>query len=143
MPPSLIAFRTILSVRCKILSIAFLLGAFLGGMVAPVFGSDAGTRYRIDSWNADNGIPQTSINQVLQTSDGFLWLSTFGGLVRYDGESFHVFDPGNTPGMITSRVLRLFEDRSGNLWIGTEDRGLIREKDGLFLLLHYRPGVAV
>ncbi|HZS45205.1 MAG TPA: two-component regulator propeller domain-containing protein, partial [Blastocatellia bacterium] len=89
-------------------------------------------QYRIDSWNTDDGIPQTAINKVLQTRDGFIWLATFGGPVRYDGESFRVFNPGNTPGLSTSRIVRMFEDPTGNLWLTTEDQGIIREKDGLF-----------
>src|SRR5882724_745371 len=112
----------------RVLRRAFLLCTAL----CTLFVSNAGGQYRIDSWTVDNGLPQRSVNDVLQTSDGFLWLATFGGLVRYDGESFKVFNPGNTPGMRTSRVIRLFEDRSGNLWIGTDQQGLIREKDGIF-----------
>ncbi|HYJ47306.1 MAG TPA: two-component regulator propeller domain-containing protein, partial [Pyrinomonadaceae bacterium] len=40
-------------------------------------------QYRFDSWTTDNGLPQVSVNSILQTRDGFLWLTTFGGLVRY------------------------------------------------------------
>src|SRR4051812_3730830 len=95
----------------------FFRAVLLGAAVYTLFVSNAFGQYRIDSWNVDNGIPQRSVNDILQTTDGFLWLTTFGGIVRYDGESFRVFNPGNTPGLRTSRVTRMFEDRSGNLWI--------------------------
>lgn len=90
------------------------------------------TQYRFDSWTTDNGLPQVSVNSILQTRDGFIWLTTFGGLVRYDGLRFQVFNTGNTKGLRASRFVRLVEDREGYLWISTEGQGLIRYKDGEF-----------
>lgn len=52
--------------------------------VLPAFAQE----YRLDAWTADNGLPQNSVNRVLQTRDGFIWLATFAGLVRYDGDRF-------------------------------------------------------
>lgn len=89
-------------------------------------------QYRFDSWTTDNGLPQVSVNAILQTRDGFLWMTTFGGLVRYDGLRFEVFNTGNTRGLKTSRLLRMLEDRDGNLWITAEGQGLVRYRDGLF-----------
>lgn len=89
-------------------------------------------QYRFDSWTTDNGLPQASVNDILQTRDGYLWLATFGGLVRFDGLRFQVFNTGNTKGLRTSRFLRLFEDRAGNLWIITEGQGVTRYKDDSF-----------
>src|SRR5207302_9151572 len=88
--------------------------------------------YRFDSWTTDNGLPQASVNSVLQTRDGFLWFTTFGGLVRYDGLRVQVFNTGNTKGLRSSRFVRLFEDREGNLWITTEAQGLTRYRDEVF-----------
>ena len=45
---------------------------------------------RFDSWTTDNGLPQNQINGIIQTRDGYLWLTTFNGLVRYDGARFKV-----------------------------------------------------
>lgn len=92
----------------------------------------ARAQYRFDSWTTDNGLPQASINSILQTRDGFLWFATFGGLVRYDGLRFQVFNTGNTKGLRTGRFISLFEDRDGNLWINTEGQGLTRYKDEVF-----------
>ena len=89
-------------------------------------------QYRIDSWTTDNGLPQVSVNSILQTRDGFLWLTTFGGLARYDGLRFEIFNSGNTKGLRTSRFLSLLEDKDGNLWITTEGQGLTRYRDGVF-----------
>src|SRR6267142_2856654 len=67
-------------------------------------------QYRFDSWTTDNGLPQVSVNSLVQTRDGFLWLTTYGGLVRYDGLRFQVFNTLNTTGLRTSRFVRAIED---------------------------------
>src|ERR1041385_5115544 len=77
-------------------------------------------------WTTENGLPQNSVNAILQTRDGYLWIGTYGGLVRFDGVKFTVFDASNTEGLKSSRISALFEDREGNLWIGTEYGGLTR-----------------
>jgi signal transduction histidine kinase/ligand-binding sensor domain-containing protein len=97
-----------------------------------VFATKASAQYRFDSWSTDNGLPQASITAILQTRDGFLWFATFGGLVRYDGLRFQVFNTGNTKGLRTGRFTFLFEDREGNLWIASEGQGLTRYKDEVF-----------
>jgi signal transduction histidine kinase/ligand-binding sensor domain-containing protein len=89
-------------------------------------------QYRFDSWTTDTGLPQNTVNRILQTRDGFIWLTTYGGLVRYDGLRFTVFNPGTTPELKSGRFRHLFEDRDGNLWINTEGQGVIRYHDGVF-----------
>src|SRR5689334_15506965 len=63
----------------------------------------ASAQYQFDSWNTDNGLPQNSVNAILQTRDGYLWLATSDGLVRYDGVRFTVFNKGNTDGILSNR----------------------------------------
>ncbi|HJQ24041.1 MAG TPA: two-component regulator propeller domain-containing protein [Blastocatellia bacterium] len=92
----------------------------------------AGSPYHFDVWTTDNGLPQNSVSSILQAHDGFLWLTTNDGLVRYDGVQFRVFDAGNHKDLKSSRFSRLFEDRAGNLWILTEDAKLISYQGGLF-----------
>ena len=67
---------------------------------------------------------------MTQTRDGYLWLGTLRGLARFDGVRFTVFDEDNTPGLNSSRIVRLFEDSKSNLWIGTETAGVALAKDG-------------
>jgi signal transduction histidine kinase/ligand-binding sensor domain-containing protein len=89
-------------------------------------------QYRVDNWTTENGLPQSSINDVIQTREGFLWLATFGGLVRFDGAEMHVFNTLNTQGVGTSRFTNLFEAKDGALWASTEGRGVTRYKDRAF-----------
>jgi hypothetical protein len=90
------------------------------------------TQYIIDSWTTETGLPQSSVLAVLQTSDGYLWIGTEEGLVRFDGVKFAIFDQDNTPAMTANYIRCLFEDSKKNLWIGTVDGGLLIYKNGEF-----------
>ncbi len=87
--------------------------------------------YRRQSWQNDNGLPQNTVYSILQAKDGFLWLATEAGLVRFDGVDFRVFDTANTPQLRSNFVNAVMEDKSGTLWVSTAD-GLISLRDGKF-----------
>lgn len=89
-------------------------------------------QYHFDVWTTDNGLPQNSINDLLQTRDGFLWMATYDGLARYDGVKFTFFNAGNRDDLKQSRFAQLFEDRDGRLWIITEDFKLLQYRDRRF-----------
>ncbi len=92
-----------------------------------------GVNYSIDVWRPDEEkLTQSSVIAMTQTRDGYLWLGTLNGLVRFDGIRFTVFDEANTPGLNSSRIMNLFEDSQRNLWIATETAGvaLVLAKDG-------------
>ena len=91
----------------------------------------ADAQLRFGSWTTENGLPQNSVNDILQTRDGYLWLATFGGLVRFDGLRFTVFDR-SIAGIESQRIRALHEDRGGTLWAATEDGMLIRYRDEHF-----------
>src|SRR5438128_10363615 len=73
----------------------------------------AWAQYRFDSWTTDHGLPQNSVLAMTQTRDGYLWLATYNGLVRFDGVRFTVFDKNNTQAFRTSRISELYEDATG------------------------------
>src|SRR5437660_12066194 len=62
-----------------------------------------------DIWQTEDGLPQNSITAILQTRDGYLWLGTQDGLVRFDGVKFTTFNKRNTPGIRGNNVACLFE----------------------------------
>ncbi|RMH68803.1 MAG: hybrid sensor histidine kinase/response regulator, partial [Bacteroidetes bacterium] len=90
------------------------------------------TQYTHDVWTTDDGLPQNSINALVQTRDGYLWMGTYKGLVRFDGVRFTVFDKRNTPAIRDNVVYALYESRDGTLWAGTQAGGLIAYRDGDF-----------
>lgn len=82
----------------------------------------------IRSWGTEAGLPQNTVNAMVQTRDGYLWLATRDGLARFDGVRFTVF--GLPEGLQSVDVATLYEDRQGTLWIGTVGGGLARWTDG-------------
>jgi signal transduction histidine kinase/ligand-binding sensor domain-containing protein/ActR/RegA family two-component response regulator len=76
-------------------------------------------------WRAADGWTQRNAEAIAQTPDGYLWVGTQEGLVRFDGSRFTVFDRGNTVQMAQSFVSALLAARDGNLWIGTYGGGLL------------------
>ncbi len=85
----------------------------------------------VRSWQTEEGLPQNTVNAILQTRDGFLWVGTSGGLARFDGARFRKF--GLQDGLRSVQIFRLAEDRDGTLWVGTVGGGLSRwENDGRF-----------
>lgn len=82
-------------------------------------------------WTTEDGLPQNSITDIMQTRDGYIWLGTEEGLVRFDGVAFEVFNKANTPAFGHNAINQLAQDADGTLWIAT-DNGLLRYRDALF-----------
>ena len=100
------------------------------------------TQFTHSAWLMEDGLPQNSIKAIAQTTDGYLWLATQAGMVRFDGVRFTVFNTANTPALTNSNVLALLAARDGSLWIGTYGGGLTRLKDGTFTTYTTRDGLA-
>jgi signal transduction histidine kinase/ligand-binding sensor domain-containing protein len=77
----------------------------------------------------ENGLPQNTVQSVAQTRDGFVWLGTEVGLVRFDGNNFILFDQSSKPAVPGNDVSCLLAASDGALWIGTSD-GLARLQNG-------------
>lgn len=95
--------------------------------------------FLITRWTTETGLPQNSITAIVQTPDGYLWLGTFGGLVRFDGVKFTIFNTGNTPALPSNRITALHAGRDGGLWIGAENGELTRLHQGIFTLFAVLP----
>lgn len=100
------------------------------------------TQYIQDVWLKEQGLPQNSVLNVLQTSDGYLWLGTEEGLARFDGVRFQIFDKSNTPQFTNNYIFALYEDSKSNLWIGTYGGGALRYKNGKFTAFTTKEGLA-
>ena len=87
--------------------------------------------YGIDFWREAEGLPQSRFRAIVQTRDGYIWLGTDNGVVRFNGASFTAFTV-ETGSLKDNEVWALQEDNEGALWIGTYGGGLTRLKDGAF-----------
>jgi ligand-binding sensor domain-containing protein/signal transduction histidine kinase len=96
-------------------------------------------RFLVDVWQNDRGLPQNTVNAIAQTSDGYLWVGTLGGLARFDGLNFTVFNPANTPALGSARIRALCAGRRGTLWITTLEGGLVRQVGGRFSAVRLPP----
>ncbi|MCM1157784.1 MAG: HD domain-containing protein [Bacteroidales bacterium] len=90
-------------------------------------------------YNADNGLPTGEANAVLQTRDGYIWIGSYGGLIRYDGVSFKNFSAEE--GTLESSSIRaLYEGSDGRLYVGTNDMGVYIYQNGEFTRVSYEGG---
>jgi hypothetical protein len=71
------------------------------------------TQYIYDVWEIEHGLPQATVNAISRTRDGYLWLGTQEGLVRFDGARFEIFNKYNVEQILDNRIWSLYEDREG------------------------------
>jgi ligand-binding sensor domain-containing protein len=90
------------------------------------------TQFGLEVWQSRQGLFPSSVSALAQTKDGYLWIGTEEGLVRFDGVRFRVFDRHNTPALARQAITCLEAARDGSLWIGTFGGGLLRLKRGRF-----------
>jgi ligand-binding sensor domain-containing protein len=112
------------------------------GLVLWLAASFAGAAYAIDPnramsqyirqrWGPEQGFPRGPVYAIAQSTDGYLWVGTQAGLVRFDGLHFHLVR--DVPGLLNGEsVLGLMPDRYGNLWIRLERANLLRYSNGTF-----------
>ena len=86
-------------------------------------------------YDQTNGLPTGEANTVIQSSDGYIWIGSYGGLIRYDGTTFRNYSEEDS--IKSSSIRAIFEDSKGRLWIGTNDMGVYLCQNNEFALLTY------
>ena len=77
--------------------------------------------YAVRLYDATNGLPTSDANFVLAASDGYIWIGSYGGVIKYDGASFERMD--SKTGLTSGKTL--YEDTKGRIWVGTNDNGIV------------------
>jgi len=98
--------------------------------------SRALTQSRLSVWANASGLPQATIDAMVQTADGYLWIGTEEGLVRFDGIRFVVSDRQNAPALRSPFISSLYEAPDKTLWIGTYGGGIARLRNGRIEAFH-------
>ncbi len=101
----------------KILIVIFLKAIFF------IADAQSTAEFIVTPYNEINGISTKSVSDVLQGADGYMWIASFEGLVRFDGNSFKTFT--NLPGFSNS-ISKMAEDKTGNIWLALADGSLAR-----------------
>lgn len=83
-------------------------------------------------WGMQDGLPEQIVQAFAQTKDRYLWIGTTGGLLRFDGARFVVYDRDNTAAFTDNNIFCLTVARDNTLWIGSEGGGLIRYRNDEF-----------
>lgn len=98
----------------------------LPALASPVENDSASQDYTVKVWGADDGLTESSVTDVAQTPEGYLWVGTlFGSVLRFDGMHFARYNSANTPEFSQKwGVPRLMVDQTGTLWISMVDGGM-------------------
>ena len=90
------------------------------------------SQYLREEWGSEKGFPGGAVNAIAQTPDGYLWIGTQRGLVRFGGRNFQLIQETNTNSSPIGSVLGLLVDEEGSLWVRLGGPGLLRYHDGKF-----------
>ncbi len=83
-------------------------------------------------WTIDDGLPINTVNQVVQDDDGYLWFTTYDGIVRFDGIEFETYNHKNTPQIPHNRATEIYKQGDVGIWISVENGGLLLIDDSGF-----------
>src|SRR5580704_13517841 len=122
---------------CSVVGLACLsLGALPVSALNPAYRI---SQYLHTAWKSDSGLQ--AVRRLKQTPDGYLWLATRGGLVRFDGVRFSTYLAGSVQGLESSAIQDLLVDPDGSFWIATLGGGLAHYQRGIFRSYTSRDGL--
>ncbi len=100
------------------------------------------SQYGLDVWQSEQGLPQNTVQALLRGRDGYLWIGTQEGLVRFDGARFTTYDRRNTPELKHNSIISLAEGPDGTIWAGTNGGGILRRhRNGTFTSIGANEGL--
>jgi ligand-binding sensor domain-containing protein/signal transduction histidine kinase len=97
------------------------------------------SEYTRSVWRVSDGLPEDTVQAIVESRDGVLWIGTTGGLTRFDGTRMDV--PASVQPLLAKSIFTLSSSRDGSLWAGTEGGGLLRLKSGKFRVYSTGEGV--
>ena len=122
-------------------SVAWILASTIAIVVHALEPTTPMGRLGRQAWTLENGLPQNTVQVLVQSHDGFLWIGTELGLARFDGVSFLVLDHGSNSVFPDAEVRCVLDSKTdGTLWIGTSD-GIVRLKNDNRLLITPKNGL--
>ena len=86
----------------------------------------------MDQWTGRDGLVSNNLTSVNQSSSKFIWITSFNGVLRFDGINFKLFDKTNLPFLSSNGFYLSYEDSKGNLWFASQSSGIIKYKNNQF-----------
>src|SRR5271163_302735 len=97
----------------------FLVAAFASDLASALNPSRQISQYAHTAWRTEDGVFSGRPSVIAQTKDGYLWIGTNIGLMRFDGVRFIQWNPPAGKRLLDPRIFALLGTRDGSLWIGT------------------------
>src|SRR6202789_2080278 len=116
--------------RHRLLRQMLLLLLFLSPCLSAVSATVTLSEYQKQQWQVEDGLPQSELRAITQVPGGRLLIATYGGVASFDGLRFSPIHVDATDPAASEAVNSLLVSRRGDLWIGTDDRGIIRQTAG-------------
>lgn len=89
------------------------------------------TQYKLRSWTVDDGLPSDAITSIIQSRNGYIWITTYGGVSKFDGVNFTNYSSQNTKALNTEAAKTIYEDKNGIIWVATQ-KGVAYIKNNTF-----------
>lgn len=102
------------------------------GFAQPFSQSQQLSQLSIFQWTGENGLVSNNITSAIQAKSGFIWITTYNGIMRFDGLSVEVFDRNTLPFLLTDAFYKVYEDKKGTLWFASQGSGIIKYSNGKF-----------
>jgi ligand-binding sensor domain-containing protein len=107
----------------------FILCTILPGLIS-IARAENDPPYFARTWLAEDGLPDSRVVGLAQTADGYLWVATQGGVVRFDGVRFQRVSLASSPDLIAGTMRAMMLDRKGRIWLAKEEGGTFLCFDG-------------
>jgi len=89
------------------------------------------TQFNIEYWTTEDGLPANDLTSIFQSSQGYLWMTSYQGIIRFDGSTFYVYNTENTPAFSSNAFISISEEEDSTFKIDT-DNEIYLYKNGLF-----------
>lgn len=118
---------------CLTLSISLFPVLGFGQKKVPAFHPEKNLEeFTVDQWTGETGLNSNNLTSVFFANDGFLWVTTYNGLMRFDGLSFDIYTKENIPFIMTDSFNKVFDDGEGGYFFSTQGSGIVHYSEGQF-----------
>lgn len=132
-------FKNLYLITCLLGTLSFAAPVLAQEISRPVTQSHdtakALSQFTLDRWGIEDGLPSKAVMAQVKAKSGYIWLATYEGLSRFDGNRFKNYNQRTHPQFPTNSLFDLLEDKKGTLWIATNGGGVLKMEGDEFSLI--------